>query len=221
MKIGKFQVIKSKRKTYSIQVKESGDVIVKVPAKSTYTNIFAFIKRHEKWITKKLKDSKRKRQTKKKYLENGEYLFLGRRYVLTLSKSQNKGVVLKNNRLYVKYDIKDRQAALTEYYIKHAREIISQRVDLYASKFGFIFNSIKITKAKKQWGSCSIKGNLHFSFRLVMAPVKIIDYVVVHELVHLKIMNHSKGFWLEVEKLLPDFKKRKAWLKENGYLLNL
>ena len=102
-----------------------------------------------------------------------------------------------------------------------AKEIINERVKFYANKYGFNYNKIKITSANKRWGSCTGKGNLNFSYKLIMAPIEIIDYVVVHELIHLIDKTHKKSFYNKVEKILPDYKERKNWLNKNGYLLRI
>jgi predicted metal-dependent hydrolase len=92
-------------------------------------------------------------------------------------------------------------------------------VDWFASAHGFEHHGVRVTAARKQWGSCGPKGNLRFAWRLVMAPPSIIDSVVVHELVHLRYRNHSSRFWGKVQSILPDFRQREAWLKEYDHLL--
>ncbi|HID0886867.1 TPA: M48 family metallopeptidase, partial [Clostridium botulinum] len=81
--------------------------------------------------------------------------------------------------------------------------------------------NIVIKNQKTLWGSCSSKGNINYNYKIVMAPLKILDYIVVHELCHLVHMNHSKDFWQLVESIIPDFKERRNWLKENGYKLKI
>jgi predicted metal-dependent hydrolase len=105
--------------------------------------------------------------------------------------------------------------------MRRAYEIISQRVRGYAQKRGFKYNKINITNAQKRWGSCSRQGNLCFTWRLILAPLPIVDSVVVHELTHLEVKNHSKAFWNKVRSLDPKYKEHKNWLKNNGYLLRL
>ena len=96
---------------------------------------------------------------------------------------------------------------------------ITERVKYYSSLSGFKYKNIQITSAQKRWGSCNYQNNLNFSKRLASAPDKIIDYVVIHELCHIKEKNHSKNFWNEVAKIMPEYKENQKWLKENGYLL--
>lgn len=97
--------------------------------------------------------------------------------------------------------------------VKQARILITQRVEYYAPIVGVSYNRIAIKDAKTRWGSCSRDGNLNFSFRLVLKPLELLDYVVVHELCHRIHMNHSKEFWQEVERVLPDYKDRRKRLK--------
>ena len=99
---------------------------------------------------------------------------------------------------------------------KKACKIIPQRVAYYAEKMGVTYGRITIRNQKTRWGSCSSKGNLNFNCLLMLAPPEVLDYVVVHELCHRKQMNHSKAFWLEVEKVLPNYKEVRKWLKEQG-----
>lgn len=97
-----------------------------------------------------------------------------------------------------------------------ALEVIPKRVAYYAEKTGVTYGRITIRNQKTRWGSCSQKGNLNFNCLLMLAPPEVVDYVVVHELCHRKEMNHSPRFWAEVEKVLPDYKIRRQWLKDNG-----
>lgn len=101
-------------------------------------------------------------------------------------------------------------------YRKRARQQLESRAAYFAGIMGVTYNRIAIRAAKTRWGSCSAQGNLNFHWKLILMPPEILDYVVVHELAHRKEMNHSPGFWAEVEKVLPDYKNRRRWLKENG-----
>jgi predicted metal-dependent hydrolase len=94
-------------------------------------------------------------------------------------------------------------------------------VALYAAQHGFQPGRIRITSARTRWGSCSSKGTLSFTWRLVMAPLEVVDYVVIHELAHLRVKNHSQVFWDSVAALMPDYKRHVTWLKKNGRFLTL
>ena len=110
----------------------------------------------------------------------------------------------------------EKDPALEARYRELARAVISQRAAYFAAKMGDTFGRISIRAQKTRWGSCSSRGNLNFNWKLILMPPEILDYVVVHELAHRKQMNHSKLFWAEVERVLPDYVKRRRWLKENG-----
>lgn len=99
---------------------------------------------------------------------------------------------------------------------EEALKVIPERVDYFAKVIGVTYGKITVRNQKTRWGSCSSKGNLNFNCLLMLAPPEVLDYVVVHELCHRKQMNHSKAFWLEVEKVLPDYKEVRKWLKEEG-----
>lgn len=99
---------------------------------------------------------------------------------------------------------------------KMVKEKITERVQWYSELTGIKYSKIKINKAKTRWGSCSSKGSLNFNYRLYFAPLEILDYVVVHELSHIREMNHSKKFWNRVELVIPDYKKRRKWLRTEG-----
>jgi predicted metal-dependent hydrolase len=102
-------------------------------------------------------------------------------------------------------------------YKKQARDYIPKRVEEIARKYWCKYNKIKITSAKTRWWSCTSQKNLNFSFRLILTPVEIIDYVICHELAHLKHMNHSGQFWEEVSRMDENYKKHDNWLKENAW----
>lgn len=123
---------------------------------------------------------------------------------------------------------KDREQAREKYDLtddkirelaQEAVEHIPTRVAYYASQIGVTYGRITIRNQKTRWGSCSSKGNLNFNCLLMLAPPEVLDYVVVHELCHRKQMNHSKKFWAEVEKILPQYKEQERWLQEKGSLL--
>ena len=99
---------------------------------------------------------------------------------------------------------------------EEALKVIPERVEYFAKVIGVTYGKITDRNQKTRWGSCSSKGNLNFNCLLMLAPPEVLDYVVVHELCHRKQMNHSKAFWLEVEKVLPNYKEVRKWLKEEG-----
>lgn len=106
-----------------------------------------------------------------------------------------------------------------KFHKTQAKKLIPQRVEYYSTLYGIIYRRIRITSARRRFGSCNHLGNLNFTWRLVKAPLEVIDYVVVHELAHIEIRNHSKNFWRKVETLYPNYRACKKWLRERGHLL--
>jgi len=104
-----------------------------------------------------------------------------------------------------------------KHYIAHkevARALIKERVDYFATTYGFSYGRIAIRNSRRSWGSCSSAGNLNFHYRLMFLPAEVRDYVIVHELCHLRVFNHSHTFWSEVEQILPDYQLRRRTLKQ-------
>ncbi len=104
---------------------------------------------------------------------------------------------------------------IVEFYRQLARDHLPRRVAELAAEHGFVYNRLRIKHQKTRWGSCSAKGNLNLNLRLMMAPLDVIDYVIIHELCHLRHLDHSHAFWSLVESLCPDYAKRKAWFAEH------
>lgn len=111
------------------------------------------------------------------------------------------------------------QQALEKWLRQQALAVLQERTAHYAELMGVVYQSVKLSSAAKRWGSCSIKGNLNFSWRLVFYPLAVLDYVVVHELSHIGNMNHSRRFWQRVASVLPDYQMRQRWLKQQAYIL--
>ncbi len=115
--------------------------------------------------------------------------------------------------------MKEIEEHLRFWMIDKAEELINKRTVEYSEIIGVKYNNIRIKNTKTRWGSCSSKGNLNFNFRIIMAPQAVMDYIIVHELCHLKHLNHSKKFWSAVALYMPDYENHKEWLKVNGMKL--
>jgi len=218
------KIIRTNRKTISLQITDNASLIVRAPYNATKEIIENVVVKHLDWIEKKKNNilTRDPKFVKKEFINGEGFLYLGKSYKLKIINNQGKPLIFQDNYFFVS---KEYQATARELFIgwykKKAYEKISERVEWYAKKRGFVYNKINITNANKRWASCSAKGNLNFSWRLIMAPLAVIDYVVVHELVHLEEKNHAKTFWNKVKMLMPDYEKHKEWLKINGYILEL
>jgi len=217
------QIIRTKRKSIALIVEPDGRLVVRAPMRISDADIKRLVKQKERWIREKQKQVKDKStQSKPKVYMNGEeFLYLGKSYQLKIVADLNPTLVLSRKFYLSRRALSKAEIAFTEWYREQARAVITERVKLYATRHGFKYRKIRITSARTRWGSCSSMGNLNFTWRLVMAPPEVIDYVVVHELAHLRVNNHSKEFWKQVEGIMPDYKQRLKWLKENGRKLTL
>ena len=108
------------------------------------------------------------------------------------------------------------RAALVAWYRKQARTVIAERLAHWNRHYGFTFGCVRIKEQKSRWGSCSRQGNLNFNWRLLLAPLSVLDYVVIHELAHLKELNHSPRFWAIVAQMCPDYAAKRKWLRQHG-----
>jgi len=217
------QIIRTKRKSIALIVEPNGRLVVRAPIRISDADIKHLVKQKERWIREKQKRVKDKStQSKPKvYMDREEFLYLGKSYNLKIVADLNPALVLSRKFYLSRRALPKAESVFTEWYREQARAVISERVELYAARHGFTYRKIRITSARTRWGSCSSMGNLNFTWRLVMAPPEVIDYVVVHELAHLRVNNHSKEFWKQVERIMSDYKQRLKWLKENGQKLTL
>ncbi len=176
-----YEIIRSKRKSISIEIKRDLSVLVRVPEKLTNSDVERFVKDKQAWIDKNI----------------------------TLVKTRIENEIGTSN---VNKLTNDELKILS----KEAKKYLPKRAEIFADKMGVKYNRIAIRSQRTLWGSCSNKNNLNFNCLLMLCPEEVRDYVVVHELCHLKEMNHSKNFWTLVEKYCPDYKTHRQWLKTEG-----
>lgn len=174
------KVVRSNRKTMSVQVNSDLTVTVRAPVSLPGTEIERILQEKKGWIRKALK----------RYEEE--------------------------NAIYEKENIEPLTDAEIEELTDRARKYIPDRVSLLSEIVDVTYGKITIRSQKTRWGSCSSRGNLNFNCLLMLAPPEVTDYVIVHELCHRKEMNHSKKFWQEVKKIIPDYKNQELWLKTEG-----
>ena len=213
------KIIRSKRKTIALIIQPNGDLIIRAPKRAKKREINALVKKHADWIVKKQAEALKKQAAfaPHQFIEGEEFFFLGKSYALQYTGAKKSILRLWGEKLQIANSAQEKaEFVIEKWYKKEARQIFTKRVNFYAEKYGFEYNKLKLSSAKRRWGSCSSIGNINLTWRLVMMPQEIIDYVIVHELCHLREQNHSRAFWAQVEAILPDYKKRRKWLKENG-----
>ena len=169
-----YQVIRSSRKTISIQITPAGEILVRCPKRMRSGDVQKFVESKQSWIEAHLPKTAPLPPFSPEELQS---------------------------------------------LAEQAREILPERAACFAQKMGVTYGRITIRSQHTRWGSCSARGNLNFNCLLVLTPPEVLDYVVVHELCHRKELNHSPAFWAEVERVLPDYKIRRNWRKENGTAL--
>jgi len=216
------KIIRSRRKTISLQVKDDASVVLKAPWGVADRYIEGFIQKHDAWIERK-KDLMMKRLAQEphhRFDDGEELLYMGKRY--KLFRDGLCSAVRFSDSFYIpRGSEKLAKAMMIKWYREVALKVIEERVKSFASVNGLRYKRVKISNAIRKWGSCSARGDLRFSWKLVMAPLPVIDYVVAHELAHLKVRNHSKAFWKQVGVLMPTYEASRAWLKENGHTLKI
>ncbi len=215
------KLIRSHRKTIGLQITNDARLIVRAPHFASEDFIHKLIQRKESWIKAK-QDYFKQRQNKtkvRKFVPGEEFLFLGQSYPLVAIDDLPKAVVFDNSLKISQVVLKNARDHIECWYKAQALEYITQRTVYYTQTTGLKYQSIRINSASTRWGSCGHKGTLNFSWRLIMAPASTVDYVIIHELMHLKQKNHSRKFWSEVALMMPDYKKEERWLKQNNHLL--
>jgi predicted metal-dependent hydrolase len=210
-------IIRTKRRTIALVVTQDARLIVRAPIKTPESYIIDVVKQKERWVRKKIMEISSKPSLPDKEFVDGEFfLFLGRSYPLRIKTNTPQPVILRDG---IEVNIAEPsiiRETLIKWYKDEARKKIADRCEWISNITGYKPVSVKISNAKKRWGSCSHMGNLNLSWHLILAPMEIIDYVIVHELVHLEVKNHSKYFWNKVRTVMPDYNDRRHWLKQNG-----
>jgi len=222
------KLVRSKRKTLALIVETDGTLTVRAPLRMKETDIRNFIEEKKDWIKRKQANALKDAVTPRRYVDGERFLYLGKEVTLRIvpaegpRRGDGKPALAMGRVFKLTRPAQPRAESVFEaWYKKQARKVLTERVEFFAQKHGFKVEKIRISSARTRWGSYSSRGTLSFTWRLVMAPLEIIDYVVVHELCHSKELNHSKAFWAQVESILPDYKRRRKWLKENGGWLRL
>ena len=217
-------LVRSKRKTVALVIRPDASLEVRAPTRLPLTAIQQFIQEKTPWILKHQEQVRaglsaaRGRQ----YASGETFLYLGQEYSLVVTAGKRAGLRFKDGIFYLtSAGPQQAEDLFTQWYRRQARQVLELRTTSWASQLNIQYSAIRITSARTRWGSHSSKGTICYTWRLVMAPVEVIDYVIVHELMHARQPNHSQKFWDLVAAVLPDYRQRRKWLKTNGHLLDL
>lgn len=218
-----------KRKTLSIEIKPPQKVHVKAPEGITEDKINEIVMKKGKWIKQKLFETREiEHQKPDREFVNGEsFMYLGRNYSLQIIMDETvkkTTVSLYQGKLYVTTatgNVAEIKAAMEYWYREKTLQLVMERIKYYQPYIIVMPRLVKVKQQKKRWGSCTSKKNLYFNWRCCMAPAKVLDYIVVHEMCHMVYLNHSKEFWNMVGRILPDYKECREWLKKFGIRMDL
>lgn len=219
-----YRVVKSKRKSAAIQIEGNGTIVVRVPSDMRVSDIKALVSDKGQWIEKSLESLKNKESCglPASFHDGDRILYRGQNYHIQVVEDRNLpntdiSIDSTDGTITVRtYDGGTAvvRGALLGWYYHGAQQEIKKSLEFYSHYFSEQISVIHIRDQKTIWGSCSSKGNLNFNWKLILLPPELLDYVVVHELCHLKEMNHSKRFWNQVETILPDYRIKRKQLHD-------
>jgi len=205
---------------------------VVAPLRVTERKIHAFVQAQQDWVLMATdKMAKKKQSIKKlspdKYKEGASIPYQGKQAIIRLKTSTLKTVKVVFERAVFTIDIPVRvdekekhefiRLALIDWMKNQALKQMKEMIDIYAEKYNLYPRMIRIKTQKSRWGSCGIHNDINLNWLLILTPPKVMEYVVIHELCHIKERNHSANFWLLVEKHCPDYREHRLWLKQNGH----
>ena len=219
-----YQIVRSqKRKRLTITVERDRSIIVHIPEGTSQEKVREIVDSKRQWILEKLRHPQKYQDRPHppgKEVVNGESApYLGRDYRIEVTETPSGDVEFSNLFLVPVARLARRREVLRDWYIARAKEKILARVEKHARELGVRFAAAKIVDNRYRWGSCTVNDNVNFNWRLIKAPMFVIDYVIVHELAHLIETNHTSRFWSVVRAYSPTMEKAKTWLKEHGQVL--
>jgi len=219
VKVGK------RKKTVAISINPNAQVVISVPSFLTQEAVRDLVRKKARWIFSKQDYFKNTARLfpKKELVSGEELMFLGRRYRLKIKRLETKEAPLAAERtgrrilVTAPQDLGEEKRAIRDaliaWFVPEAEKIIQQRVKRYSVRLGIQPKEVIIKNQERRWGSCSKSGVVRLNWKIIMAPISVVDYVIVHELCHLRVTNHSQEFWNLVSSVLPDYELRRDWLK--------
>ncbi len=216
------RIIRSRRKTISLQISKGAKLTVRAPIGISQKDIESIVEKKRSWIEKKTKDFQEQENNKPmaSYEDGSVFYYLGFQIKLVINKEKNPVFRFSDEGFYISEGALENAPFLFRFfYWEQSKRLFTKKAIDLSKKMGVQFNELKISNAKRIWGSCSRKGNLNINWRLLLAPVYVIDYILIHELSHRFEMNHSQRFWNIVARFDPNYMQSEKWLKENSLLL--
>jgi predicted metal-dependent hydrolase len=216
-----YTVVYSDRKTLAVCVERDRSVIVRAPRQTSREALEHVVESKKLWLWQKMQHAQKYDPSlrSRELVSGTSLLYLGQEYRLDVVPEEFEGVQLDGTVRLPRASLPYAREVLRAWYRQEAQQHIPPRVEFYAAHLGVQYSRILISDLKFRWGSCTPGNTLNFNWRLIKAPMPVIEYVVVHELAHLLELNHTPQFWSIVRTQRPDYLKAKAWLKQHGGLL--
>ncbi len=213
----------NRRKKLAITVERDRRVVVRAPADASDESIERVVREKRLWIYEKTRHSQKYEALPhppgKELVAGESALYLGRNYRIELVEGDGREVRFNRHFLVPSSTAGHRKGSMRDWYVSRARKLILPRVAQHARQLGANFKQAKIVDSRYRWGSCTLHDNINLNWRLIKAPMFVIDYVIVHELAHLIEANHTPRFWNIVRTQVPTTEKARSWLREHGQLL--
>jgi predicted metal-dependent hydrolase len=180
------------------------------------------VRKKSKWVKEKLAEVKsRPTMTAKKFVNGESFLYLGDLYRLRIVTEGSAPLVFRKEFILDRKHVDHARTLLVDWYRAQAARIIEERVQWHAGLAGIECGSVRITDARRRWGSCGRGNDLNFSWRVILAPLRVVDYVVVHELAHIIEKNHARAFWSKVAIMCPTYRSSMVWLRKHEHLFQM
>lgn len=212
------EIIYSKRRTVALQINAKGKIFIRAPYRTPKSFIENFVSKKANWLERKQKEiaNRNEKYPKANFEDGSEFYYLGGKYKLCFSNEQKANILFYDKIIISKDWHNFPKLALIKWYKHQAKTYFEQRVLYQSNRLKINYKKLRISNAISSWGTCSRDNIISLSWRLIMADEKIIDYVIIHELCHVKHKNHSKEFWNLVQYSMPDYKIYQQKLKEIG-----
>lgn len=204
-----------------LEVRLDSGLTLVIPRTYKQSQIPALLEKKKRWILSKLARYKQSPgiPTERELKDSDTIPYLGRNLEISIQENYSDigSIGTEGDRLIINVPNQNHKLGLiiVQWYKRQAAEIIKEKVDKLSARFGLTYNRLSIRSQRTRWGSCSYDGNLNFNWKLIMAPEPVVDYVVIHELMHLEEMNHTSKFWKLVADLCPRWREHKKWLREH------
>ncbi len=211
------RIVRCKRKTISLQININGEFIVRAPMKCSDKEIIDFINKKANWVIEKRQENLQNYVQPLTFKGEESISLLGNAYKIVIKRVKKAKVEEKEIYLPTSKPRENLVKLLKEF----AKDYLTDRVMLLAADYGFEYASVGISSAKSCWGSCGYNNSLNFTYKLMLCPPSVVDYIIVHELCHTRIKNHSEEFWEIVKNFVPNYKEHELWLKKNRGIVNL